>query len=56
MGVVVSVKSSGKCFDHGSEVWPLTISINNRGQERFECGSEAHTNSGLFGQVHRGAK
>lgn len=54
--VVVSVESSGKCFDHGSEVRPLPASINNGGQERFGCRSDAHTDSGLFGQVEGEAK
>ena len=42
----------GQCFDHGGEVWPLRASINNGRQEGFGCGSDAHTNSGFFGQAY----
>jgi hypothetical protein len=51
MGIVVSGEPSRKCFDHGGEVWPLPASINNGSQESFGCGSDPHTNTGLFGQV-----
>jgi len=49
--VVVTIKPSGKCFDHGGEVWPLPAGINHGSQEGFGRGSDAHTNPGLFGQV-----
>jgi len=52
IGLVITIEPSGKCFDYGGEVWPRPAGINHGRQEGFGCGSDAHTNSGLFGQVH----
>ena len=49
--VVITDAPSGKCFDHGGEVWPIPAGINYGRQEGFGCGPDAHTNSGLFGQA-----